>query len=160
MTRKNAIVLIIILLIFGFSLWILIPLQSTIELVYGAQYPDNATAEEKATAKAEALLSIEQRINISATEVTVEEMEDDRIKVKFSGLADIESAEQLIGEIEYFKIVEEELHGERLGRAGLRLGLDLQGGVHLLYQADLSSVEPGTEGEIMKGIEAVIRNRI
>ena len=30
------------------------------------------------------------------------------------------------------------LQGERLGRQGLRLGLDLIGGVHLVYQADLS----------------------
>ena len=46
------------------------------------------------------------------------------------------------------------------GRQEMRLGLDLQGGLHMLYQADLSSVEPGTEDEIMDGVMAVIGNRI
>jgi len=46
------------------------------------------------------------------------------------------------------------------GRQEMRLGLDLQGGLHMLYQADLSSVEPGTEDEIMDGVMAVLGNRI
>ncbi len=49
---------------------------------------------------------------------------------------------------------------ERLGRKGLQFGLDLKGGVRLVYQADLSSVDPGTEDEIMNGVIAVIANRI
>ena len=35
------------------------------------------------------------------------------------------------------------IEGERLGREGMRLGLDLQGGIHMVYKADLSQVEPG-----------------
>jgi len=52
------------------------------------------------------------------------------------------------------------LDSTRLGREGIQLGLDLQGGVRLVYQADLSSVEPGDEDEVIEGVIAVIANRI
>ncbi|MCJ7763674.1 MAG: protein translocase subunit SecD, partial [Dehalococcoidales bacterium] len=47
-----------------------------------------------------------------------------------------------------------------LGGRDILLGLDLQGGLHLVYKADLSSVEAGKEKEIIKGVIAVIMNRI
>ncbi|MFQ6122772.1 MAG: protein translocase subunit SecD [Dehalococcoidales bacterium] len=46
------------------------------------------------------------------------------------------------------------------GREAMRLGLDLQGGIHMVYRADLSSVEPGDEANIMEGVMAVLNNRI
>ena len=46
------------------------------------------------------------------------------------------------------------------GREGMRLGLDLQGGIHVVYQVDLSSVEPGEEASVVNGVVAVIGNRI
>jgi preprotein translocase subunit SecD len=47
-----------------------------------------------------------------------------------------------------------------LGKKGIRLGLDLQGGTHLVYRADFSSLEPGTEAEAMDGAVAVIEKRV
>jgi len=47
-----------------------------------------------------------------------------------------------------------------LGKKGIRLGLDLQGGIHIVYQADLSSVEPGEEDNAIEGVIAVLGNRI
>ena len=47
-----------------------------------------------------------------------------------------------------------------LGKKGMRLGLDLQGGTHLVYQADFSSLEPGTEAEALAGAIAVIEKRV
>ena len=47
-----------------------------------------------------------------------------------------------------------------LGREGLSLGLDLKGGSYLIYQADLSQVEPGSEAAIMEGVKGVIARRI
>jgi len=47
-----------------------------------------------------------------------------------------------------------------LGKRGIRLGLDLQGGIHVVYQADLSSVEPGDEDNAIEGVIAVLANRI
>jgi len=46
------------------------------------------------------------------------------------------------------------------GREEMRLGLDLQGGIHMVYQADLSEVESGTEAEAINGAIAVIERRI
>ncbi len=47
-----------------------------------------------------------------------------------------------------------------LGNKNFLLGLDLKGGLDLLYEADLSSVESGSEDEVMDGVVAVIANRI
>ncbi len=46
------------------------------------------------------------------------------------------------------------------GREQIRLGLDLQGGIHMVYKADLSSVEPGKEAEAIEGALTVIKKRI
>ncbi len=46
------------------------------------------------------------------------------------------------------------------GREGLRLGLDLAGGSYLVYQADVSDIEPDNRGEIMEGVKGVIERRI
>jgi len=45
-------------------------------------------------------------------------------------------------------------------RRGIRLGLDLQGGTHIVYQVDLSSVEPGQEASTVAGVMGVLDNRI
>ncbi len=47
-----------------------------------------------------------------------------------------------------------------LGKRGIRLGLDLQGGIHVVYKADLSSVESGDEDDAIEGVMAVLSNRI
>ncbi len=49
--------------------------------------------------------------------------------------------------------------GTILGK-GIRLGLDLQGGIHIVYQADLSSVEPGDASNALDGAVAVLENRV
>ncbi len=46
-----------------------------------------------------------------------------------------------------------------LGKKGIRLGLDLQGGVHIVYRADLTSV-PSDEASAIEGVIAVLENRI
>ena len=45
-------------------------------------------------------------------------------------------------------------------REAMRLGLDLQGGIHMVYQADFTDVEPGGEDEAIDGAIAVIERRI
>ena len=47
-----------------------------------------------------------------------------------------------------------------LGKRGMRMGLDLQGGIHVVYQVDLSQIEPGEEASIIEGVIAVLNNRI
>ncbi len=46
------------------------------------------------------------------------------------------------------------------GRKGLSLGLDLAGGSYLVYQADISQNESGSEAQIMEGVKGVIERRI
>jgi preprotein translocase subunit SecD len=46
------------------------------------------------------------------------------------------------------------------GREEMRLGLDLQGGIHMVYKADLSEVEPGERGNAMGGAKEILNNRI
>jgi len=52
------------------------------------------------------------------------------------------------------------IEGERFGRQGIQYGLDLKGGVRLVYEVDLSSVTPGTEKATMEGVSRVIANRV
>ncbi len=53
------------------------------------------------------------------------------------------------------------LEGTRLGRQGLRLGLDLKGGTHLVYEADLSKKDPKqSDDEVMEGIRQTIERRV
>jgi len=47
-----------------------------------------------------------------------------------------------------------------LGKRGVRLGLDLQGGIHIVYKADLSLVEPGERNDAMEGAKEILLNRI
>lgn len=49
---------------------------------------------------------------------------------------------------------------EVFGRKGIQYGLDLEGGVRLVYQVDLSTVEEGNEKEIISDVIAIIANRV
>ena len=48
----------------------------------------------------------------------------------------------------------------RFPEVSFKLGLDLQGGSHLIYEADLSNVEKGEEAETMQGLRDVIERRV
>jgi preprotein translocase subunit SecD len=52
------------------------------------------------------------------------------------------------------------IDGSRFGRKGIQYGIDLQGGVRLVYQADLSQVPESNQKEMMQGVTAVLANRI
>jgi len=47
-----------------------------------------------------------------------------------------------------------------IGNRGVRLGLDLQGGVHVVYRADLSSIESSDADSAIDGVVEVLNNRI
>lgn len=53
------------------------------------------------------------------------------------------------------------LDSERLGRQGLTLGLDLKGGSHLVYEADLSEKDPSqSDDDAMQGVLGKIERRV
>ncbi len=45
-------------------------------------------------------------------------------------------------------------------REELRLGLDLQGGIHIVYEADLSEVEPDYRANALEGAKEILNNRV
>src|SRR3990167_8329628 len=47
-----------------------------------------------------------------------------------------------------------------LNKLKINLGLDLQGGIHLEYKADVSNVETGKIGDAMQAAQDVIERRI
>lgn len=47
-----------------------------------------------------------------------------------------------------------------LGKFKINLGLDLQGGIHLIYRADMSGVETGKQQEALDGLQDVIERRV
>jgi len=50
--------------------------------------------------------------------------------------------------------------GQKISAMKIRLGLDLQGGTHLVYQADLSQVDPKDYGSSLEGVRDVIERRV
>jgi len=59
----------------------------------------------------------------------------------------------------YFKVGGWNL-GQKISATKIRLGLDLQGGTHLVYQADLSQVDPKQYADSLEGVRDVIERRI
>jgi preprotein translocase subunit SecD len=47
-----------------------------------------------------------------------------------------------------------------LSKMTIRQGLDLQGGVHLVYEADMKNITKGKEMESLKGVQDVIERRV
>lgn len=47
-----------------------------------------------------------------------------------------------------------------VGKLKINLGLDLQGGVHLVYEADMSNIKKEDTGKAMEGIQDVIEKRV
>ncbi|MGD0854707.1 MAG: protein translocase subunit SecD [Dehalococcoidia bacterium] len=53
------------------------------------------------------------------------------------------------------------IDGDRLGRKGFLLGLDVQGGSHLVYEADLTKKDPSqTDEQVMDGVIQKIERRV
>ena len=57
--------------------------------------------------------------------------------------------------VSFFPTVE-----EKLAALKINLGLDLQGGIHLEYKADVSQIESSKQGDALKAAQAVIERRV
>jgi protein-export membrane protein SecD len=126
MPRRNAITLIIILVIFIFTLWVLLPIDSVrfgrqgirlgldlrggVHLVYQAQFSENATSADKSAAIDRALLTIEKRIDTyGVTEPVIQKLGEDRILVQLPGFTDIDAAKRLVEQTGFLEFREVEL---------------------------------------------------
>ncbi|MFC1955660.1 preprotein translocase subunit SecD [Chloroflexota bacterium] len=113
MLRKNILVLILILMIFGSALWAILPLDGErlgrqginlgldlvggVHLVYEAQFPEDASAEDRARDMERALATIERRIDkYGVAEPVIQKLGADRILVQLPGFTDIEVAKRQV----------------------------------------------------------------
>jgi preprotein translocase subunit SecD len=127
MTRKNIITFIIILMIFGFALWAILPLQGErlgrqglrlgldlvggVHLVYQADFPEDASADDKKDAMDRALTTIERRIDkYGVTEPIIQQLGEDRILVQLPGFTDIDAAKSLVEQTGFLEFREVELN--------------------------------------------------
>jgi protein-export membrane protein SecD len=127
MPRRNTITFLIILAIFIFTLWVLLPIQGErlgrkglrlgldlfggVHLVYQAQFSENVTASDRSAAIDRALLTIEKRIDTyGVTEPIIQKMGQDRILVQLPGFTDIDAAKRLVEQTGFLEFREVELN--------------------------------------------------
>jgi len=131
MFRKNTLVLILVLIIFGFALWTVLPpdaerlgrqgmrlgldLIGGVHLVYETQFAEDATEQEKANDMKRAKTIIERRIDkYGVTEPVIQTQGTERIIVKLPGFTDIDAAKSLVAQTGFleFRKVEVNTDGE------------------------------------------------
>ncbi len=126
MSKRNTFVVTVLLLILAFAICALIyPLFGRKEmrlgldlvggshLVYQAQFPENATAEEKARSMDRALQTIQSRIDkYGVTEPIIQKQEGERILVQLPGFTDIDEAKRLVEQTGFLEFRQVELDGE------------------------------------------------
>jgi len=127
MARRNIIALVIILVLFGLSLWTVLPtkgenflgmrlgldLVGGVHLVYQAQFPEGATGEEKAGDMDRALETIKRRIDkYGVTEPVIHGEGGERIVVQLPGFTDIEAAKKLVEQTGFLEFRHVELNEE------------------------------------------------
>jgi protein-export membrane protein SecD len=125
MMRNNKIILLIIIAIFCFTLWVLLPTDSNrfgrkgmqlgldlvggVHLVYQAQFSENSTAEEQKAAMDSTILKIQQRIDkFGVTEPVIQQLGTDRVMVQLPGFTDIEAAKRLVEQTGFLEFREVE----------------------------------------------------
>ena len=154
MPRRNTLVFIVVLIIFTLAVLVVFPLgiNSGSLMTTGFENEVNQDGLTKELA------------NLGYTDAVIERDKEGNFLIR---LPDLGSEAQNKLKAELTAIFGTLTIGEfsTFGRGILfdkvvRLGLDLQGGIHVVYQADLSSVESGDEDDTIKGVIAVLGNRI
>ena len=129
MPRRNTLVFIIVLIVFAFALRVILPIEGErfgrqgmrlgldlvggVHLVYQAQFPEGATAEEKARDMDRAIYTIQSRIDeYGVLEPIIQEQEGERILVQLPGFTDIEQAKRLVEKTAFLEFRRVELNKE------------------------------------------------
>ena len=134
MARRNTLILLLIIVVFALTLWVCFPLRSSAEITYQGSFSANTTTEQKSVIFDQAVATIHDRIEAQGLKnYDIEKQDGYRIFVSLSDYTDADRAKQVIGQITNFTAVEASVQGEKLGR-NLQLGIDLAGGVKLVYQ--------------------------
>jgi protein-export membrane protein SecD len=122
--------MVVILIIFIFTLWVVLPIDSVrfgrqgmrlgldlvggVHLVYQAQFSENATLGDKSDAVNRALITIQKRIDTyGVTEPIIQKLGEDRILVQLPGFTDIDAAKKLVEQTGFldFREVERDASG-------------------------------------------------
>jgi len=129
MTRRNIAVVTVILVIFCLALWVLLPVDSVrlgregmhlgldlvggVHLVYRADFPDDATTQDKAQDIERALDTIRRRIDaLGVAEPVIQQQENERILIQLPGFTDIEAAKALVQRTGFLEFRKVELDGK------------------------------------------------
>jgi len=133
MTRRNNIILLIIIILFGLSVWAIVPnsslskavgregmqlgldLKGGIQLVYEVQVADNATSTDLENSIDSTILKIQQRIDkFGVTEPVVQKVGTNRIMIQLPGYTDIGAAKSLVEQTGFleFREVERDAAGK------------------------------------------------
>ncbi|OGN99119.1 MAG: protein-export membrane protein SecD [Chloroflexi bacterium RBG_13_51_52] len=124
MTKTNNIVLLVIILIFAATLWVLFPVDSNrlgreglhlgldlvggVHLVYQADFTENTTVDQQAAID-RTILTIENRIDrFGVTEPVIQQLGADRIMIQLPGFTDIDAAKSLVEQTGYLEFREVE----------------------------------------------------
>src|SRR4030043_255589 len=124
MTKTNNIVLLIIIVIFAVTLWVLFPVDSNrlgreglrlgldlvggVHLVYQADFSQNTTDNPQAAID-RTILTIENRIDrFGVTEPVIQQLGADRIMIQLPGFTDIDAAKSLVEQTGYLEFREVE----------------------------------------------------
>ena len=152
MTRKNAIGLLIILIIFAFALWTVLPIDAEklgrkglhlgldlvggVHLVYQADATENATEMDRNMKRI--VTTIQKRIDkYGVAEPVIQQLGDDRILIQLPGFTDIDAAKSLVEQTGFLDFREVEL--DNLGEP-VTLG-------DYLEQPDLQFIDAGELGD-------------
>jgi preprotein translocase subunit SecD len=127
MARRNGLIFVIILAIFAFTVWTIVPLNGTrfgrngmrlgldlvggIQLVYQGQFTANTSSSEKSAAMDRAVLVVQKRIDaFGVTEPVIQKLGDDRILIQLPGFTDTDTARQLVEQTGFLEFREVELN--------------------------------------------------
>jgi preprotein translocase subunit SecD len=134
MARRNTLILLLIIVIFALTIWVVYPLRSSAELTYHGTFSANTTTDQKLVILDQAVATMRERIEEQGIKnYDVVKLDGYQIQVSLSDYTDIDRAKQVIGQINNFTVSESSVQGEKLGR-NMQLGIDLAGGVKLVYQ--------------------------
>ncbi len=159
MFRANTLVFILILILFAFAVCALVypmfgreemrlglDLVGGVHLVYQADFPEDATGDEKAAAMDRALITIEKRIDkYGVTEPIIQQLGEDRILVQLPGFTDIDAAKSLVEQTGFLEFREVELDS-----SGQVVYLD-----NYLQQEELQFIDEGESGKRVFVFEAL-----
>ena len=130
MARRNGIVFLIILVIFAFTLWVVLPTDSTrlgrkglrlgldlvggVELTYKADFSANASASEQSSGMSRVLLTVTKRIDtFGIVQPIVQKIGTNEVDVQLPGYTDKAAAQKLVEQTGFleFRIVEKDAAG-------------------------------------------------